>query len=945
MNDEVSRQDLPQVGMVIDGYRILALLGKGGMGAVYKVENRGALYALKVVLDPTLSEVQRFEHEAVSLAAAKHKNIVDIHTVRLNPPWPYILFEFIEGQDLSSKIMPGEPWPLEKSLSVLRPLAEALDFIHAKGIVHRDLKPANILIRHSDGQPVLTDFGIAKNQSLETLTQQGEIVGTIQYMAPEQFAGERVSPQSDLWALAVILFQLSSGGELPFVGAGMVEIAQNIMTRPPRPLGDFIAEENEELCALLSRALAKDPKQRYESGRAFIEECERALRGEAVVPKKRRGLLPSVLLLVFLISGLLLGLCFAQKRAWERSKKDELKSFAVKLQKLKKGRQNDYLFHALSEEKERPCCRAFSSLKKEFNDFESALSQEGAPYFWNDPRSLQASLKKLQADFVSLAVIHTPEKATQVPVDLPQAEMKMLQAWVNVNKRKYSDAAEIYKVQASKAGPWESVATVMQALCAARLGHWAEAEEAFKGLDYFLAGKPHMAKFRRDVLLHWCAELFLQSKGSSGELRRIFESVQKSTEHRAAFFKDWNQLLQRLFRAWKAEDPQKLELLYQKHRSLSYEFPLIDRLELSRRQLLTCLQSAQKRRDKDFALLYGARLKRLDAQFPIPENLKYGLESNGRLNYIELCVDAHHHFSKGERERLKQLRFIVEAARQGYHLEGFDGSQRRQAMAEERLILSFIEQDAFDPALRFWRAYILRKGRSASQYRDYDYVIRHNKAPQSYKAIALTESARLLLEDPKLKPKMSTKDRFQQALSHLEKALLLPHPRPNVIHSLRFNAFYYYHSEILGGLRQFNEQIWQCLQSEGQILKQRLALTREKALWRGRPYGQPFSRIALDVYHRRQGFCDWNKGKLFYQLKDYKRAIPHFSSAFRVHCEVLLINRLSECIVRCREITDFEPLLKTLRAYEGSKDLKGNLRSKVVAFRKKLLRIQENRRK
>ncbi|MDF1667622.1 MAG: serine/threonine-protein kinase, partial [Planctomycetota bacterium] len=180
----------------------------------------------------------------------------------------FIVMDYIEGKSLDQFIKQGEPWPLERVTKLLEPLVNALDHMHGKGIIHRDLKPANILIRDHDGAPLITDFGLAKETNLETLTQTGEILGTPNYMAPEQFSGHAISRQTDVWALAVIVFNLLSGGSSPFKGETLVQLANAILRNP----GDFdsIPPSSRHLTTVLERSLSKSSQERFETCHDFL---------------------------------------------------------------------------------------------------------------------------------------------------------------------------------------------------------------------------------------------------------------------------------------------------------------------------------------------------------------------------------------------------------------------------------------------------------------------------------------------------------------------------------------------------------------------------------------------------------------------------------------------------------------------------------------------------
>ena len=293
----------PGPGEVLDGYRIQRELGRGAMGVVYAVEKDGARFALKLVLNsPDQEAAERFRREAEGLAAVDdHADIVGIHDIGASP-WPYMVLDLIDGRGLDEELGEAGPMALERALPLVARMARALDHIHRAGLVHRDLKPANILIRRGDGSPVLTDFGLARHLHRESLTRTGETVGTPLYMAPEQLRGERarIGPATDIWALGVILVELTTGRS-PFLARQLHDVARKILEgETPRPSA-LDPELPEALDDIAAKALRKAPEDRYSSAAELAADCEALLdaitEGEQdalvldAAPRRRRLLL------------------------------------------------------------------------------------------------------------------------------------------------------------------------------------------------------------------------------------------------------------------------------------------------------------------------------------------------------------------------------------------------------------------------------------------------------------------------------------------------------------------------------------------------------------------------------------------------------------------------------------------------------------------------------
>src|SRR5262245_24779072 len=216
------------VGTTLGHYRILRLVGKGGMGEVYAAEDLtlGRVVALKVLpagLGATPDEVERFAREAKSVAALNHRAIVTLYSFEEADGMRLITMELVDGQPLSTR-MPAKGLPFEDVLKFGIEMADAMAAAHERGIVHRDLKPGNVLLR-SDGQVKILDFGLAKlhqseslaEQPTQALTGEGKIVGTVAYMSPEQAEGRTVDHRSDIFSLGIILYELATG-QRPFQG-------------------------------------------------------------------------------------------------------------------------------------------------------------------------------------------------------------------------------------------------------------------------------------------------------------------------------------------------------------------------------------------------------------------------------------------------------------------------------------------------------------------------------------------------------------------------------------------------------------------------------------------------------------------------------------------------------------------------------------------------------
>jgi WD40 repeat protein/tRNA A-37 threonylcarbamoyl transferase component Bud32 len=274
-------------GAAVAGYDILAVLGRGGMGVVYKARQvkLNRVVALKMILAGAHAgpaELTRFRTEAEAIASLQHPNVVQIHDVGEQNGQPYFALEFVDGGSLEQRLT-GTPHAPRKAAQLVETLARAVHAAHGVGIIHRDLKPANVLLTR-DGQPKITDFGLAKRLGSETgQTQSGAIVGTPSYMAPEQAAGKvgAVGPAADTYALGAILYELLTGRP-PFKAETPMDTLLQVLDDEPvrlRRLNSKIPVDLETICL---KCLEKQPHRRYHSARALADDLHRFLEDEPI---------------------------------------------------------------------------------------------------------------------------------------------------------------------------------------------------------------------------------------------------------------------------------------------------------------------------------------------------------------------------------------------------------------------------------------------------------------------------------------------------------------------------------------------------------------------------------------------------------------------------------------------------------------------------------------
>ena len=273
------------IDTLFDGrYRILKRIGSGGMADVYLAEDEvlGRRVAIKILNERHARDdqfIERFRREAQSAAALSHPNVVAIYDRGEAEGTYYIAMELLDGRNLKELIVARGPAPPRIVVEYTRQILAALAYSHRHGIVHRDIKPHNIVVDR-DGRVKVTDFGIARGGASQ-MTEAGSIVGTAQYLSPEQARGEPVDARSDLYSLGIVLYELLTGS-VPFTGDSPVEIAMKHLSTTPPPPSEVREGVPHELDLVVMRALAKDPDERYASAEEMDADLERIQRGLGV---------------------------------------------------------------------------------------------------------------------------------------------------------------------------------------------------------------------------------------------------------------------------------------------------------------------------------------------------------------------------------------------------------------------------------------------------------------------------------------------------------------------------------------------------------------------------------------------------------------------------------------------------------------------------------------
>jgi serine/threonine-protein kinase len=319
----ISQRPLLIDDVIAGRYRLVEVLGNGAMGQVFVAENLaiGRRVAIKLLRADLLSDGsfrKRFQHEAMAIAAIEHRNVARFFDLIVGDP-TFLVMEYVPGPTLSTVLRKQGKLPITRAVNLAVRLAWGLDGAHRAGVIHRDIKPGNVILAPDPElgeEPKLIDFGLAKlpmTVGAEELTRTGQIVGTPQYMSPEQIGNKEVDARSDVYSLGCLLYHMLAGRP-PFTGGDDLQILYQHVHEPAEPLTRFVSDASPELVALVARALAKRPEDRPQSmkelvtGLGEVERRQPVPQAEGARPNPTRRGLPLAPIALGLLAALAAGM-------------------------------------------------------------------------------------------------------------------------------------------------------------------------------------------------------------------------------------------------------------------------------------------------------------------------------------------------------------------------------------------------------------------------------------------------------------------------------------------------------------------------------------------------------------------------------------------------------------------------------------------------------------
>jgi len=417
---EIPEEGLTRGTTFANRYAIIEELGKGGMGSVYRVEDKKtkeelALKLIKPEIAADKKTIERFSNELKMAHKISHKNVCRMYHLDEDKGTHFITMEYVSGEDLKSLIRRIGQLPLGKSISITRQICEGLAEAHRLGVVHRDLKPSNIMI-DKEGNARIMDFGIARSLEAEGMTGEGIIIGTPEYMSPEQAEAKEVDHRSDIYSSSVILYEMVTG-QLPFKGDTPLAVAMKHKSEVPKDPKELNPQIPEELSGLILRCMEKEKEKRYQTAEELLsalEEIEEGIPAKERIPLKRKPEIKWKNILLFGSATLLLILIIAVGISLFTARPRAIDSIAVlPLENLSGDPEREYFADAMTE-----------VLIAEIAQIRAlrVISRKSVMQYKRTERSLPEIAKDLNVDAVIEGSVLPADDKVRITVQLIQAD-------------------------------------------------------------------------------------------------------------------------------------------------------------------------------------------------------------------------------------------------------------------------------------------------------------------------------------------------------------------------------------------------------------------------------------------------------------------------------------------------------------------------------------------
>lgn len=890
------------------GFVVRDRIGRGGMGAVYEVEKDGITYALKTIpqSQASVEALARFEREALAAAAVgQHPNIVSIHQLVLDTKPPFIVMDFVDGRSLEHWIQPREPWSSERILKLMEPLVCALDYIHNQGVIHRDLKPPNILIRDRDGAPLITDFGIARDQSLDTLTQTGQFLGTPHYMAPEQFTGEDTRPETDVWALGVIVFELLTAGKRPFVGRSTLELAQKIMFAEPLSLRSANRRCSEDLETVLLKALSKNPAQRYETCSEFLEDLRRAAQGQAISAtresllrrnvrrlRQRYGRV-SALVSLALIVALGLGL-------WFSSTPRSVDSYELyqSAQFLKSVDDKDH-FHS----------HVFEAL--------------------GGPPVNEASCLEIQKNAQKLSRFSTLQKQRQLALRFFACDKDAAQK-LGLTKELPSDEALIFRAyMLYKTGAFQKSLELIQSLspqAQARLqtrpfllALLCQLKRYDQALEYYDPDKDKELPraIQEKLQIYQLTKLFFQKGSFNDEQTRLFQGL--LTSRGEAFEESWNQVVLERFRVLSQQNrPRALLSYYERDETLRHLFNLSPAITLSVPELKQILQLDRSSRLQHRFLALHYQVQKQDPNYRLPEKYQAYCK-DGRISVESIQAATRGQIVQKQTASREQLELLLFCSRAKLFVENFLDNYFSRLFTQSAIIDRALENRASSPHLGLWKLLyrspelFRNKGPQENKSKQlFERVLQSKHIAGVYKAILYQKRGLARYEQARQSHDLRLNS---QCRDDLRKALAFPLPNSHRM----ARVFRDVETAGLDGetLRERRRGILDQLDQWSSAVEERIK-TGEGSMKLGdaRCYLEPITeRAGVAVL----GLVNIEKAQFYYQIGEYQSSLSLTLTIAKSYPNLEVLTLLKDCIVKTKRRVLVEDVAKLIKRVAATK--------------------------